>query len=230
VTVVYLFPPPAGITLESASHQEFMGQLAHQDFQVIALWELDAEQVLAFENPALLPFIPLMRGGDTEQIVRRCAERIRQEAGESELEAILSVFAGYVLDTEVVKQILRWEMTIVKESPIIQELLTQERQLGFEEGLEKGQEKGREKGREEGERKATLKGLHQILTIRFDVALGDFDERFEQLDLKSLEQLNEIALTAQTLAEFEEALAEMLSELEAAQDHSDKDEPQEKEA
>ena len=103
-------------------------------------------------------------------------------------------------------------MDIVKDSPIIQELLTQERQLGFEEG----------------ERKATLKGLHQILTIRFDVAFGEFDERFEQLDLKSLEQLNEVALTVQTLAEFEKALAEMLSMLEAAQDRFDHDTPQEK--
>lgn len=218
MTVVYLFPPPAGVTLESAFHQEFMGQLAHQDFQVIGLWELDAEQVLAFENPALLPFIPLMRGGDTEQIVRRCAARIRQEAGETELEAILSVFAGYVLDTELVKQILRWEMTIVKESPIIQELLTQERQLGFEEG------------REEGERKATLEALHQTLTIRFNVVLGEFHERLEQFDLQSLKQLNEVALTVQTLVEFEKALAEMLSKLEAAQDRSDDDPPQEKEA
>ena len=164
--------------------------------------------------------------GDTEQIVRRCAERIRQEAGETELEAILSVFAGYVLDTEVVKQILRWEMTIVKESPIIQELLMQERQLGFAEGLEKGEEKGLEKG----EYKATLEALHQTLTIRFKVALGEFQERLEQLDLQSLKQLNEVALTVQTLAEFEEAVAETLSKLETKPDRSDDDTPQEKEA
>lgn len=113
-------------------------------------------------------------------------------------------------------------MTIVKESPIIQELLMQERQLGFAEGEEKGLEKG--------ERKATLKGLHQILTIRFEVALGDFDERFEPLELKSLEQLNEIALTVKTLVEFEEALTEMLSKLETTQDHPNDDTPQEKEA
>ncbi len=85
-------------------------------------------------------------------------------------------------------------MQVVQKSPIIQEL--------------------RQEWVEEGKREATLKGLHQILTIRFDVALGELDERFESLDLKSLEQLNETALTVQTLAEFEGALADILSKLE----------------
>ena len=98
-------------------------------------------------------------------------------------------------------------MQIVQESPIIQEL----------------QQEWIEKGREEGKREATLKGLHQILTIRFAVVLKEFDERFQQLDLKSLEQLNEVALTVQTLPDFEKALAEMLSKLEAVQDCSDSD-------
>lgn len=176
-----------------------MGQAAHQDFQVISLWELEAEQVLAYDNPALLPFVPLMQGGNTEQMVRRCADRIRREPKALELETILSVFAGYVLETELIKQILRWEMEVIKESPIIQELY----QLGFEEG--------REKGREEGQRKAILEVLYQILAIRFDVGLGEFEKRFERLDLESLKRLNEAALTAQTLVEFENTLADVLS-------------------
>ncbi len=89
-------------------------------------------------------------------------------------------------------------MQVVQDSPIIQELR--------QEWLEQGIEKGREKGREEGERKAALKALHQTLTIRFDIAPGEFDERFESLGLKPLEQLNEVALTVQTLAKFKDAL------------------------
>ena len=37
VSVVYFFPPSEGTGLLDAFHSEFMGQLAHQDFQVIAL-------------------------------------------------------------------------------------------------------------------------------------------------------------------------------------------------
>ncbi len=194
VTVVYFMPPSVGKTIVEAYHHQFMGQQAHQDFQSILLWKLEAAQVFAFDNPVLLPFVPLMHGGNTEQMVRRCAERIRQEPKAAELEAILAVFASYVLDAEIIKQILRREMQVVQKSPIIQEL--------------------RQEWVEEGKREATLKGLQQILTIRFDVALGELDERFESLDLKSLEQLNETALTVQTLAEFEGALADILSKLE----------------
>jgi predicted transposase YdaD len=89
-------------------------------------------------------------------------------------------------------------MDIIKESPIIREL------------REEWIAKGREEGREEGKREAMLKALHQTLTIRFQVASGEFDKRLEELDLKLLEQLNEVALRVQTLAEFEQALADLL--------------------
>ncbi len=216
VTVVYFMPPPKDKHIVEAYHRDFMGQQAHQDFQVIKLWELEANQVLAFDNPALLPFVPLMHGGNTETMVRKCAERIRQEPEATELEAILAVFAGYVLDVELIKQILRWEMQIVQESPIIQEL------------QQEWMEKGREEGREEGERKATLEGLQQTLTIRFDVVLEKFDESFEQLDLKALKQLNEMALTVQTLVEFENALVEIASKIDTTLSHSDNGGEQEK--
>lgn len=209
-TVIYFLPPPTDVKLAMVYDDEFMGQRSQVDFQVVKLWDLEAEQVLAFDNPALLPFVPLMSGGNTAQMVRRCVERIRQEPQALELETILSVFAGYVMDTNLIKQMLRWEMDIVKQSPIIQELLTHEHQLGFAEG----HEKGREEGREEGERKAALEALRQTLTIRFNVVLGEFDKRIEQHNLRSLKQLNEVALTAQTLPDFEKALAEMLAKLE----------------
>jgi predicted transposase YdaD len=210
VTVVYFMPPAAGTAIADAFHQEFMGQVARQDFQPILLWELEAEQVLAYNNPALLPFVPLMQGGDTEQMVRRCATRIRQEPQAAELETILALFAGYVLDTALIKQILRWEMAVVQESPIIREL----REEWLAKGREEGREEGLEEGIELGERKATIEALRQILTIRFNVEVlqleaGKFDKQFERLDVTSLKKLHEVALTVQSLAEFERALAGM---------------------
>lgn len=205
VTVVYFISPSVGVTIDQSYDREFMGQIARQDFQSILLWELEAEQVLAYGNPALLPFVPLMRGGNTEQMVRKCAERIRQEPRAAELETILALFAGYVLDTALIKQILRWEMQVIQESPIIQELI----------------ERGREEGREEGERKATIDALYQTLTIRFKVEPGKFDQRFERLEAGSLKKLNEAALIVQNLADFEKTLAEMLSKPETSQPQAD---------
>jgi predicted transposase YdaD len=216
IVVVYFIPPAANTAIVDTFYQDFMGQVARQDFRPILLWELEAEQVLAQNNPALLPFVPLMRGGDNEQMVRRCAERIRQEPQAAELETILALFASYVLETTVIKQILRWEMEIVQESPLMKEL----REAWFEKGIEQGVEKGIEQGREEGERKATLKALHQTLTIRFGIDLEKFDERFASLDLKMLEHLNEVALTFHTLPDFETTLTELLSTPEDSSDKS----------
>lgn len=81
-------------------------------------------------------------------------------------------------------------MEFIKESSILQELM----QEGFEQG----------------ERKATTEVLHKILTIRFDLDLDKFDEEFERLDIEALKKLSEVALTVQSPAEFEKALADIL--------------------
>ncbi len=190
VTVVYFLPPGEDITIANAYHNDFMGQTAHQDFRVISLWELDAKQVLAFNNPVLLPFVPLMHGGNTAKMVETCAERIRQQPeNAADLEALLALLAGYVLDTKLVNQMLRWEMQLVQQSPILQELLVERFQ--------------------EGRRLELLKLLYKILTFRFGVvATKPFEERLKPLDLPSLERLEDEAFTVQTLADFETRLAQ----------------------
>ncbi len=105
-------------------------------------------------------------------------------------------------------------MQIVQESPIIQELrqgwLEEGREKGREEGREKGHKEGHKEGREEGERKAKIESLGQILVIRFGIALGEFDKHFEELDLKPLKELTEVALTVDSLTKFEDELTNML--------------------
>lgn len=190
VTVIYLLPPPENTTIASSFHTDFMGQIGHQDFQVIKLWDIDAEKALAFNNPAIVPFIPLMDGGNTERMLHKCADRIRQEPRSLELETILSVFASYVLDTELIRRILRWEMQVIQESPILQEAFTER----FEQG----------------EHKATLESLYRILNIRFQISEAHFDQLdFKHIDLETLKKLNEIALTVPGLTEFENALRQL---------------------
>ncbi len=84
-------------------------------------------------------------------------------------------------------------------------------------------EQGKEIGKKEG-RQAMLETLYQILIIRFEVVGGDFDERFEGLDLEVLKKLSEVALKVQSLAEFENTLAEMVSKVETVSPRSDNDE------
>lgn len=93
VTVIFFLPPPQGKTIPTRYEDEFMGQTSQVDYQLIKLWELDATTVLGYNNPMLVPFIPLMKGGGTVRMVRQCAERIRQEPAKTaaELESILPV-------------------------------------------------------------------------------------------------------------------------------------------
>ncbi len=94
-------------------------------------------------------------------------------------------------------------------------------QTWIDQGKKIGEKRGVKKGEKRGERKATLKALNQILTIRFDVVLEKFDKQFAKLDLKSLEQLNEVALKVNTLADFEKALAEMALKVDPTSPRSD---------
>ncbi|MCP4458504.1 MAG: Rpn family recombination-promoting nuclease/putative transposase, partial [Cytophagales bacterium] len=100
-------------------------------------------------------------------------------------------------------------------------------QQWVEQGIAIGEKQGLQKGRQEGHQ-AMVEMLYQTLIIRFGVVLGDYDERFESLDLKSLKELSKVALTAQTLAEFEQALTDMASTPETTSPRSDNGEEQEK--
>ena len=104
-------------------------------------------------------------------------------------------------------------MQMAQRSTILSELI--------QEGFEKGLEEGREEGLEEGKREATLEGVQEALETRFKVEPGTFDEQLEQLDIASLKKLRKTALMIQTLEEFEEVLADMLSELSSAQSSND---------
>jgi len=198
VTVIYFRPPPADTAIESAFHREFRGQQAHQDFQVIRLWELDAQQILALQNPALLPFVPLMKGGNTGPVLQECAERLRTQPNAEELEAILSMFASYVMESPLINQILRSNamIEILRESPFFKEVLwpkmaEYERKLGRQEEL--------------------LKNLYDPLAFRFSVPVGHFENQFQRLDLNALEQLYKAAFTVSSLAEFEDLLTRLLT-------------------
>jgi predicted transposase YdaD len=155
--------------------------------------------VLFSDNPALLPFIPLVYGGDTEQMLQRCVMRIRQELQAPELEAVLALFASYVMDTTLIRRILRWEMGIIRESPLAAEI--------YEEGLREGKQEGRQEGIEEGKYEAAVEWLGKVLAIRFQVNdLYLEGLLLQQYDLETLQGAAEFALIAPTLQAFEDFL------------------------
>jgi predicted transposase YdaD len=108
--VVNVLPPGPETVVVTAYDAEFLGQRAHQDFRVINFSEIDAEEVWRQPFPGLAPFVPVLRGGAEVPMVRRALETIRAHEQLQGMEALLAFMASLVMDTEIVKQIVRWDM------------------------------------------------------------------------------------------------------------------------
>ncbi len=194
--VIYLVEPSPGIAVAENYHTDFKGYITHQDFMVVKMWELNAHETLKQPAPAgLLPYVPLMAGADID-VVKECAQRIRQEPDHEELETILALFAMIKLNVEQVAQIVRWHVTILEKSPIYQEILLK----GVQQGLEQGLELGREQ--------ELRQNIGRILTRRFGQRESiSVTMQLELLSLATLETVFDEALTAPDMAAFRAMLA-----------------------
>ena len=206
--VFHLLPPRSGTDLATHYHSEQLGITAHQDFVVIKVWELEAAAVLEQENPALLPFVPLMKGAD-EATIRASAQRLRGLAGGERLETLLGLFASFVLDVETIEQIVRWNMNVLRESPWYQEILAEGVKQGLAQGLERGLERGREEGTWQGQRQAIL----HLLEVRFYLPQAVEAELADRLapivSAADLQTLLIAAAEAEKLADFTAHLDEI---------------------
>ena len=121
--LVNILPPSSKVTIRDRFEEEFFGLQVRQDYKVLNLWEIDAAVVFERSLTALIPFVPVLKGGDNTAVVQEAAQLLRQDEQLSELEPLLGFFARFKLSTDVVRQILRWDMTVLQESPWYQEIL-----------------------------------------------------------------------------------------------------------
>jgi predicted transposase YdaD len=147
---------------------EFLGIRAYQDYRVINLWEVPATIVFQENISPLLPFVPILKGGGEETVVRTALRELRADENLQDLEPLLSFFASFVLEIPLVQEIMRWDMTVLRESPWYQEILKEGLQLG------------RQEGRQEGEAELIIR----LLT-----------RRFGSLDLATTEQIQSLSIT-----------------------------------
>ncbi len=111
-----------------------------------------------------------------------------------ELESLLAFFATFVLGSDVVRQIMRWDMAVLRESPWYQEILQEGEKLGREEGLQR-------------ERSLILKQL----TRRVGTLTPEQLEQVQALSLDQLENLGEALLDFSAAADLEHWLAALNS-------------------
>jgi predicted transposase YdaD len=120
--LVNILPPSSTVVVSNRFESDFLGLQARQDYCVINLWEVEAETVFEQSLDTLLPFVPILKNGGNQQTVRRALVQLQQNEELVELESLLGFFASFVLDTELVGQIMRWDMTVLRESPWYQEI------------------------------------------------------------------------------------------------------------
>jgi len=98
------------------------------------------------------------------------------------------------MDTELVAQIVRWDMTVLRESPWYQEILQQ----GEQKGKAEGRTEGIAEGRTEGERSLVLRLLaRRVGTLPTSVAA-----QVQALELPQLEALGEALLDFAQLSDL----------------------------
>jgi predicted transposase YdaD len=192
--LVNILPPPSTVVVSNYFESNFLGLQARQDYCVINLWEVDAETVFEQSLDTLLPFVPILKDGGNQQTVRRALVQLQRNEELVELESLLGFFASFVLDTELVRQIMRWDMTVLRESPWYQEI----RQESLQEGIAEGEQRGRT----EGERSLVLRQL----TRRLGTLPTSVESQVQALALPQLEALGEALLDFSEPADLDEWL------------------------
>ncbi|MDF5715441.1 MAG: DUF4351 domain-containing protein [Rhizonema sp. NSF051] len=188
--LINILPPRSTLTVTSSYQQEFLGLRAIQDYRVINLWEVDTEIVFEQPFPSLLPFVPILRGGSEASVVQRAVRLLRADAQLNQLEPLLAFFASFVLDMPVVQEIMRWDMTVLRESPWYQQILN--------EGEERGIQQGVQQGVQQGARRLLIRVLQQ----RFGEIPAFLGVRLESESLEELESLMDAAIAVTSLEEF----------------------------
>ncbi|HET6382253.1 MAG TPA: hypothetical protein VFJ58_02590 [Armatimonadota bacterium] len=119
------------------------------------------------------------------------------------MESLLAFFASFVLDTEVVRQIMRWDMVVLEKSPWYNEILDRGKEEGKQVGLQEGKQVGLQEGRQVGQQDAVL----DILDAKFGPLSEEITTKMRDIrNLERLHQLNRKAALAGSLEEFLEEL------------------------
>jgi predicted transposase YdaD len=159
------------------------GLQVRQDYRVINLWEVDVKIALEQPLPSLLPFVPILKGGEDESIIREALRLLQADEQLNQLETVLAFFATFVLDSSLVQEIMRWDMTVLRESPWYEEIL------------------------QRGKREERLSNIELSLEVKFGNEGLKFVQKISEIsDLETLKTIQRSILTVESLDELKHIL------------------------
>lgn len=171
-------------------------------YDVIRLWELEADAVLQMDKPALMALVGQMRMTEPERIVPAVLGRIQAVPDGEQRSELLTALINLIGDEGVLKMIERMIDMELLDTPYLRRI----RQESWEKGVGEGRQEGRREGVEEGLRAAVLAAV----TARFNPPVQTYqrlEHRLRQVrDVSVLPRLLETIIRANTLDEFQSQL------------------------
>jgi predicted transposase YdaD len=180
---------------------------------------------IAFQEPisALIPFVPILKGGAEESVVQRALQILRSDRQLNELETVMAFFASFVLDSALIQQIMRWDMAIISESPWYQQILKEGEQRGIQQGIQQGIQEGEQRGIQQGIQEGEQRGIQQgeqrglqrgiLLSIETGLELKFGAEGLALLpeiaqisDMERLKAIQREVMTANTLEQLQQII------------------------
>lgn len=176
--LVNILRPSPGTAIGNRFQSNFMGLQARQDYQVINLWQVDAEVAFNESLAALLPLVPVMNEGNDENILRPVAIALEGQERFEDLLQLLGTFAIFVLGVNNVERIMGLQAEALRASP-----------LGI---LLK----------EEGKKEEAQRMLTILLQWRFGDVPESLQATLRSLSADRLEELATLLLQGTSLDEF----------------------------
>jgi len=145
-------------------------------YEVVRLWDIDAETLLAMDMPSLLPLVGQMRIQQPEVTFPQVVERLHAVEDDEERWRLMTAFVALIDDRKKLEMIetLVESDELLLDTPFLQRIREQASKKALEEGIEKGIERG------------------SILTLR-KMTLDALVERFNPLSKVYLELQKRIA-------------------------------------
>ena len=196
-------------------------------YDVIRLWELEADTVMQLDKPALLALVGQMRMAEPKRIVSAVLGKIEAVPDGEQRRELLTALVNLIGDEGVLKMIERMIDMELLDTPYLRRIRQESwqkgvddgRQEGVEEGRREGVEEGRREGVEEGRREGVEEGLRAAvlaaITARFNPPIQTY-QRFEQRlrlvhDVSVWPRLLEATIRAGNLDEFQAELETTLT-------------------
>ncbi len=184
-------------------------------YEALRLWQMEAKELLALGQPALLALTGLTRLREPERVLPKVMAKVQKVEDEIQRNRILTMLTSLIDDKEVLEMV---EKILDPLDEYLMEFPYQKRirQQAREEGREEGRKKGIETGIEEGIEKGILTGLREAIleavALRFNPAALEYRRVNRQLEdltkRESLQRLHAAAIQAEDMATFVSRLDE----------------------